>query len=257
MKTKLVRPVLVEIKERSHLTLNGNELLWTKYDGESTQAFVNQQLILISLEDEKIEAGDKYYDEHNQLILTATTQSDHNVYNYKKVIAAQSQLSPEYIQQFIEEYNKGGMKDFKIEMEDRFGYCAKCNAYQFASFITCNYRPSCGGKIIQKDEPKLTNGYITIVNTMKAEEKLQQAAEIYQHGKCYVDKGIATECIDCFTAGAKSLESLEYWKEKEKLYSEEEVKEYAEKFAHFIQLENRPEGILTGWHQWFNQHKKH
>ena len=80
---------------------------------------------------------------------------------------------------------------------------------------------------------------------MTTEEKLQQTAN------CFDVVG-----SQIFMAGAKSPESLEYWKEKEKLYTEEELKEYAEKFAHFIQLENRPEGILTGWHQWFNQHKK-
>ena len=35
----------------------------------------------------------------------------------KKVIATQSQIPPEYIQQFIEEYNKGEVKDIEIEME--------------------------------------------------------------------------------------------------------------------------------------------
>ena len=95
---------------------------------------------------------------------------------------------------------------------------------------------------------------------MKAEEKLQQAAN--SHADNYYDKNDSEHFTHwCnrqsnFIAGAKSPESLEYWKEKERLYTEEELKEYAEKFAHFIQLENRPEGILTGWHQWFNQHKK-
>ncbi len=185
MKTKLVRPVLVESnnpvqigsimkyiklfpfhdddvdKPVGSLVLNKNFNIVS-----SNQYWKHCQLILISLEDDKIEE-DALVLVDGGLGRIGLDKFQNNVkYSIrpKKVIATQSQLSPEYIQQFIEEYNKGEVKDFKIEMEDRFGYCAKCNAYQFASFITCNYRPSCGGKIIQKDEPKLTNGYVTIVN---------------------------------------------------------------------------------------------
>ena len=106
---------------------------------------------------------------------------------------------------------------------------------------------------------------------MKAEDKLQQAAEIYQHGKCYVDKGIATECIDCFIVGAKSPESLEYWKEKEKLYSEEEVAKIVNKAFFDARLKNKatdkvlPSGYISGERrrytypdskEWFTQHMK-
>lgn len=117
MKTKLVRPVLVESKEKTNIMLGDN--ITRNIPGAMRGTYY--QLILISLENEKIEVGDKYYDKHNQLILSATTQSDHNIYNYKKVIATQSQLSPEYIQQFIEEYNKGDVKDVEIETIGKIG----------------------------------------------------------------------------------------------------------------------------------------
>lgn len=106
-----------------------------------------QQLILVSLDpDEKIEVGDKIYSvlyglgeivrdyggidsERNRPLIakfenSTTQQSYHrngiwqkgkyedvSANNCKKIIAQQSQLSPEYIQQFIEEYNKGEVKD--------------------------------------------------------------------------------------------------------------------------------------------------
>ena len=62
-------------------------------------------------------------------------------------------------------------------------------------------------------------------------------------------------------AGAKSPESLEYWKEKEKLYSEEEVKALLNKGIG--EAISYPEHFVTGicfdsslFNRWFNQHKK-
>ena len=46
---------------------------------------------------------------------------------------------------------------------------------------------------------------------MDLEENIRIAAEVYQHQKCYVDKGIAEECIDCFITGAKSQSAKDYW----------------------------------------------
>lgn len=40
-----------------------------------------------------------------------------------------------------------------------------------------------------------------------------------------------------------------------KLYSEEDLKYYAEHFALYIQKQKRPEGLLTGWHNWFKNNK--
>lgn len=87
---------------------------------------------------------------------------------------------------------------------------------------------------------------------MKAEEKLQHAA------KKFADKNtqgcipvLAEEKYNGFMIGAKSPESLEYWKEKEKLWTEEEVLTKIKDFNQDL-LHNKI-GVVD---QWFNQHKK-
>lgn len=117
MKTLKCRPVLVEV-DKSFLYLHGGKL----YNNRTTMHIpdgkqITQQLILISLNtDEKIEVGNKYYSTiHNQIFECINNKQYFE--NEFKVIATQSQLSPEYIQQFIEEYNKDEVKDVEIEME--------------------------------------------------------------------------------------------------------------------------------------------
>ena len=132
MKTIKVRPILVDSK------------------GHCLSILPNKQLILISLDDE-IKVGDKHYFEGEVKYTTKQTieylnSSGDNT--FKKVIATQEQISPEYIQQFIEEYNKGKVKDFEIEMKD-----------------WCDYDDNpCGGLDKPDWRPKLTNGFVTIVN---------------------------------------------------------------------------------------------
>ena len=140
MKTKLCRPILIETKSED--TLISNREFINLLDGKIHNPFKNQyyELILISLDpDEKIEEGDKYYDEHNGLILTASSQSDHDIYQYKKVIATQSQLSPEYISKFVEEYNRSEVKDIEIGIENMKAYRIKVNSRKH---IFCSRRES-------------------------------------------------------------------------------------------------------------------
>lgn len=154
MKTKLVRPVLVESKEPTELILSAADkykyLHKTEYYGSAMESTlgkdVYQQLILISLEDEKIEVGDKYLLPNG--IITSAATDYKRPDDYKKIIATQSQLSPEHIHQFIKEYNKGEVKDIRIEMEE---YTDGNGMYRNSKMF----------------QPKLTNGFITIV------EKLQ------------------------------------------------------------------------------------
>ncbi len=154
MKTHKVRPVLMPV-DKSFLYLHGGKL----YNNRTTMHIPDgkqqpQQLILISLEDEKIEVGDRviydFFDGHKVDVIVDNTIDTYpeRWLGFKRVIACQSQLSLEYIQQFIEEYNKGEVKDISIEMEE----CTDGNGM---------YRNS---KMFQ---PKLNNGHVTIV------EKLQ------------------------------------------------------------------------------------
>lgn len=156
MKTKLGRPVLVESKEKlaaGQLAILDNKLITVMSE---FQIFAKpQQLIMVSLEpDEKIEVGEYYihrYDNHSEMVQNTSGRS----YGGKpKVIALQSQISPEDIQRCIDEYNGGEMKEVEIEME------AVPN--EFDNPITNpegleNFEGS-------KWELKLTNGFINIIN---------------------------------------------------------------------------------------------
>lgn len=129
MNTMKVRPVLVESKEPNKLRLNNKSKLTfePQIKGLHYNGLVHtyQQLILISLEDEKIEVGDTKlltFETFDGLIETIITTKEFIGGNYKtisesKVIATQSQLSPELIKQLIDEYNNGDMKDFEIEID--------------------------------------------------------------------------------------------------------------------------------------------
>ena len=103
MKTKRVRPVLVKSKE-STLHLSHGKLLITSIESTGKSDLyksIPQELILISLEDEKIEVGDLYImDEFLMNPVKDENEAD-RCNNHpsiapfcKKVIARQSQISP-------------------------------------------------------------------------------------------------------------------------------------------------------------------
>lgn len=86
-----------------------------------------------------------------------------------------------------------------------------------------------------------------------AEEKLQQAALNYIQNN-------TTLAYDSFIAGAKSPESLEYWEEKEKLYSEEEVYNILEqsmKDCYNNELDSHYSGDYKNLKKWFDFNKKY
>ena len=191
MKTKLCRPVLVEDK-KIHQDFPQNEyrdylsLLIPKHPGASpilslfrqanfTNKINPQQLILISLDpDEKIEEGDSWIghkigeiEKESKLVLITPENRKsilHHVVksNFGKVIATQDKISPEYIQQFIEEYNKGEVKDVEIEMITMNEGHNKPEDYPFQEI----------------DIPKLTNGFITIIEKSNIEKQADLVEEI-------------------------------------------------------------------------------
>lgn len=167
MKTKLCRPILLPTKDiQSSIIIKGVmpnlcRLISDVIDDDEWIRFGKpQQLILISLDpDENLELNEKVYIELGEFSrITRITNLDngHPVFSIsieegqakreslKRIIANQSQLSHEYTQQFIEEYNRGEVKDVEIEMEE-----------------IGNWRH--GEFVHTKDIPKLTNGFITIV----------------------------------------------------------------------------------------------
>lgn len=172
MKTKLVRPVLFELNK--NIQSGNNRLFIDKF----SKLFINnsfsfnnivelqltrQQLILISLEDDKIENGDICYDELNHVVNVYKPYPGRQNYNVKKVIATQDQLSPEYISKFIKEYNDGCVKDVEIEMEELYFHGS---GYYKAEELSQTEKERY--IFMREYKPKLTNGFITIVEKKEA-----------------------------------------------------------------------------------------
>lgn len=183
MKTKLVRPVLVETKEKStfkgQLCLNGI-YLFSARESDNVGNLNPQQLILISLEDEKIEVGNSWiyidpingidYGENGHAIVKNNLNSSwfeklHDKLNYHKVIATQDQISPEYIAKFVEQYNNGKIEDVEIKMDDNGEESWIGDDYSGEPFWS------------EKLEPSLTSGFITIVE--KKEPTLYTEEEVW------------------------------------------------------------------------------
>jgi len=155
MKIKLCRPVLVESKVRTNfLAYKGRTLKYNQANFNDEEETIYYNLILISLDpNEKIEEGDKFMDSEGFLRICTEKKSNIGIIRWcdgsdvlascRKVIATQSQLSPEYIKQFIEEYNKGEVKDIEVEMENY----SNCGIQELDSIFV----------------PKLTNGFTIIV----------------------------------------------------------------------------------------------
>lgn len=147
MKTKLCRPVLIDSIENSKIGLYQGKLYRSGF-GYNCNDWKNKQLILISLDpNEKIEGEDQYVTEDGEL--KQTYNMTHKKCSCKKVIATQSQLSPEYIQQFIEQYNNGKVEDVEIKV-----------FHDWSTDIEPGVDPIINSTFTNK--PKLTNGFITI-----------------------------------------------------------------------------------------------
>lgn len=182
METKRVRPVLVEIKFNSieemqgDIILRGNKL----YTCEQLKALQLQkkensdkvfELILISLEKEKIEEGDTYFSKYGNNIDIITkdnyiSESHIRAKTFNKVIARQSQISPEYISKFIEQYNDGSVEDFDIRM------------------ITMNkgYNDIADIPYQEVDIPKLTNGFVTIIEKEQISYSKENLRDAFKAG---------------------------------------------------------------------------
>lgn len=248
---KLVRPVLVESKEPNNIYTLDGELYQTTPNTNivvsKTDKLIPQQLILISLEeDEKIEVGDRCYCSiENRIIIN---QFHTNVpLTRKKVVATQEQLSPELIQQLVDEYNSGGMKEKEIEITNP--------TYD-------DWMDNGASPVFSK--PKLTNGFITVV---KKENKfgenkghpILEDINVLLHSKkhCFSFpeglREIQKEIINLFTSYKEPI-----------LYTEEEVKELIIQALLEVDTLVTTCGQRDGWvelnnkevNNWFNKNKK-
>lgn len=287
MKTKPCRPILVTTnKKDTNLFKKHNILYYTKgmiTSGGNIQAY---ELILISLDpDEKIEVGDVCYYENGlgggKFLVIYTKYGTYHELNVDpieqygmieggitplkceifKVIATQSQLSPEYIQQFIEEYNKGEVKDVEIVIEEK--------RILLDTGIDNGYEDGIHDTIYK---PKLTNCFITIAKKDLPNVDFKDASlqDMYDRGFPKVKESIQyNHNLLCnmqyymeycqangYITPQEWLNNHKHYKDSKEpiLYTEEEVKKLC-----LDAIISCTEG-MTSYHQdfdeWFNQNKK-
>lgn len=204
MKTLLVRPVLVESKERTNLwSYKGRRLYYNQANFNDEDETAYYRAVLVSLDpNDKIERGNKvvtnnvdYFATEIQLCTMSEFLDSDNIikfginnqikvykFGYNKVIATQDQLSPDLMQKLVDEYNNGGMQDFEIigEMLALYGKillpCSPSN------------NESNSDMSIYKFRPKLTNGFVTVVekehNIPYQEEPIEEDGElVYSDGR--------------------------------------------------------------------------
>jgi hypothetical protein len=129
MKLYKVKPVLITTNNKTGLFIIEDKLYYSIIN-KVRENNEGKELILISLEDRNIEIGNIIYSDILDEIEVVKQLPKGNlefwIDSIYKVIMTQKELSPELIQRLVDEYNNGGMKDFEIEIEDKFSYCKKC-----------------------------------------------------------------------------------------------------------------------------------
>ena len=193
MKTKKVRPVLVEIKDASNIFENNDKTLsFYEHKQHASSGGKKFELILISLEDEKIEEGEYLNLAHRVIVQPSDLEwANSNSNNLKKVIARQSQISPEYITKFIEQYNKGCIEDLEIEMEKCWINSDNVKGNSFTE--VAKFEPSINDfDAVLIIQPKLTNGFVTIVE---------------KEPITYTEKEVKSLCSEDYSLGLSSLKS--------------------------------------------------
>ena len=135
MKLKRVKPILVETNEPTNIFKDHSGLFHSNLNlqtGHSiNSSVIGYKLIIISLEYEKIEVGDTLLLDNEEIVTCIGFDSNPDIIkincrferyvhksHFKKVIATQDQISPEYIARFIEQYNNGKVDDVEIEMQE-------------------------------------------------------------------------------------------------------------------------------------------
>jgi len=164
MKTKPCRFILLDSKEPTNLiVLDEDKKLYQIPENSLGRIFKYgyKEIILISLDtNDKIEVGDTVLTPNNYVtkvygklgeLLECSGDGEYDESELKKVIATQKQLSPEIINQFIQQYNKGEVKDVNIEMEE-------IEIEDYTDTTVDMYDQDI------EYEPKLINGFINIIN---------------------------------------------------------------------------------------------
>ena len=238
MKTKRVRPVLVESKDiHSQLEIDNIYINKLSYELKQYHCKHPQELILISLEDEEIEVGNEYLDDCGLIRKAVTSDEDYwkRRPDYKKVIARQSQISPEYISKFIEQYNNDCVEDLEIEMEELYIYPDGTKSK--ISRLMPDAKPV--------EEPNLTNGFVTIVEKEYSYNLLSNMQYYMEY--CQANGYVTPQ---------DWLNKFKHYSDRKEpiSYTEEEVRKLiSEALYHFCPMNNHREEDEIDW---FENNKK-
>ena len=253
MKTKKCRPVLVECSRKSRkgdLVISPTGLGIHISDIEYS-VHNKQQLILISLEDEKIEVGDLVYDTLKNRLFNAKSNYDGMEYIHK-VIAIQDQLSPEYIAKFVEQYNNGKVDVIEIEMEEFCDEQTIASASGFSLKVPINI----------EYKPKLINGFVTIVEKelIHFPYKIEKDKIILYGAGKFRDESLTLDKSKIAILFVELYKFLHFDKEPI-LYTEEEVLQLLYKWSVYkvnIVLDKLADELsnVLPYDEWFEQNKK-
>jgi hypothetical protein len=238
MKTKLCKPILIDDEEniyKDELSLFDDKLIINSKLKSSSDT---KQIILISLDkNDEIKSGDLIT---NGNIIIVAPDIDGFI-GFRKVIATQDQLPPEYIQQFIEEYNNGKIEDIEIEIEE------------LLTKVYDNIGGHPGGHWEENGfKPLLTNGFITIIKyPIGGYAPGNYTCNCITCKKQFIGDKRAVQCKDCAIEIERSIiinkvESI--------LYTEKEVKELCGLAMIFGCGKKEYSYKLID--EWFNQNKK-
>jgi hypothetical protein len=149
--------IILESSNNQNTGLDLNVLGALSLESKAYTCYNAQHLYILS-NDEIKEGVDYYHDSHNNLILKSSSNSDHKVYGYKKVIATTNsslkvidhnntwdssndkhlpQISQQFIEHYITEYNKGNVvSKVLVEVELVKNDC-DCGATTFEGCSQC------------------------------------------------------------------------------------------------------------------------
>ena len=178
---KRARVVMLPSNEKAPIWKHAGDLHLTKSKYESWKAYQH----LYTTSDNEIKEGDWCYNEKRKTIIQGKFMiKTCELVFCKKIIATTDssliegvrwnkefplpQPSQSFIQKYVEEYNKGNIiTDVMVEYDDTMGYCDKCSAYQYSSYLGCNYNGICDGRVIPDIKLKVSKDNTITIRRVK------------------------------------------------------------------------------------------
>lgn len=195
MITKQVLPFFFEFIDNSDIFKSkDSDLIEYKEHNDYGNLYfssTNDKILLTSLDENDIIKKDEYcFDVETHMIVKTRCKKP---YKYRKIIAIQPQIPPSYITKIINDGKTVGISDFEIEMIEK--YIDPIGNY--SNVILCD------SEIVY--QPKLTDGYITIVENMENKDKEFKEGDIIKY-----DNGTIQQTFIVYTVGENYLFSTAY-----------------------------------------------